>query len=147
MHYIQFGETCSESLCKDLHICGWLETEGFDGSKNWQMLKIWIFWRSCEDFYKQTNLWDLIYKNGRKIKSIQVRTNKVVGIINQLCQILDTLFCWKHYFEVALVLISSLLLSSLLLNSEAWVNLSDKDISALEQTDECLLAKILATGA
>ena len=46
-----------------------------------------------------------------------------------------------------MVLRSSLLLSSLLLNSEAWVNLSDKDIRALEQTDEYLLAKILDTGA
>ena len=31
----------------------------------------------------------------------------------------------------------------MLLNSEAWVNLSDKDIRSLEQTDEILLSKIL----
>ena len=36
-----------------------------------------------------------------------------------------------------------MLLSSLLLNSEAWVNLSDKDIRALERTDEILLSKVL----
>ena len=34
-----------------------------------------------------------------------------------------------------------------MLNSEAWVNLSDKDIRALEQTDEILLSKILGCDA
>ena len=39
------------------------------------------------------------------------------------------------------------MLSSLLLNSEAWVNISDKDIRSLEQTDESLLAKIWGCDA
>ena len=40
-----------------------------------------------------------------------------------------------------------MLLSSLLLNAEAWVNLSDKDIRALERTDEILLSKILGSDS
>ena len=42
-----------------------------------------------------------------------------------------------------MVLRSSLFLSSLLLNSEAWVNLSDQEIRSLEQSDEILISKIL----
>ena len=42
---------------------------------------------------------------------------------------------------------ASLLLSSLLLNSESLVNISDKDIRSLEQTDESLLARILVCDA
>ena len=49
----------------------------------------------------------------------------------------------KYHFEVAMVLRSSLFLSSTLLNTEAWVNLKEKDIRALEQTDEILLSRIL----
>ena len=62
-------------------------------------------------------------------------------------QILQSLFFGKYYFEVALVLRSSLLLSSLLLNCEAWVNLSERNIRSLEQTDEILLTKILDCDA
>ena len=62
-------------------------------------------------------------------------------------QILESVYFGKYYFEVALVLRSSLLLSSLLLNSEAWVNLSDKNIRGLEQTDEILLSRILESDA
>ena len=38
-------------------------------------------------------------------------------------------------------------LSSLLLNSEAWVNLTEKDIRSLEQSDEILLSRILDCDA
>ena len=33
--------------------------------------------------------------------------------------------------------------SSVLLNSESWVNLTDKDVRSLEQSDEILLSRIL----
>lgn len=62
-------------------------------------------------------------------------------------QILKSMFFGKYFFEVALVLRSSLLLSSLLLNSEAWVNLSEQNIRGLEQTDEILLSRILDSEA
>jgi hypothetical protein len=42
-----------------------------------------------------------------------------------------------------MVLRESLFLSSLLLNSEAWVNYTEKDVRMLEQCDEILLTKIL----
>jgi hypothetical protein len=64
-----------------------------------------------------------------------------------IMQILQSLYFGKYYFEVAMVLRSSLLLSSLLLNSEAWTNLSESNIRALEQTDEMLLSKILESEA
>ena len=62
--------------------------------------------------------------------------------------ILQTAFFGKYYFEVAMVLRLIQWLSSLLLNSEAWVNLSDNDIRALEQNDEIPLTPmgVLAPG-
>ena len=51
------------------------------------------------------------------------------------------------FVGVALVLRSSLLLSSILLNSEAWVNLTHSNIRSLEQIDEKLLSRILESEA
>ena len=92
---------------------------------------------------EQLYLGDIISADGKHIKNIQHRKNKGLGTINQIMDILGSVYFGKYYFEVALVLRSSLLLSSLLLNSEAWVNLSEKDIRGLEQTDEILLSRIL----
>ena len=92
---------------------------------------------------EQMYLGDIISADGKHQKNIQNRKNRGLGIINQIMNILDTVYFGKYYFEVALVLRSSLLVSSILLNSEACVNLTDKDIRGLEQTDEILLFKII----
>ena len=96
---------------------------------------------------EQTYLGDVISVDGKQTKNVQARKNKALGIITQITQILDSVFFGEFLFEVALILRSSRLLSSLLLNSEAWVNLSDRDIRALEQTDEHLLGKILESDS
>ena len=96
---------------------------------------------------EQTYLGDVISTDGKHAKNVMARKNKGLGVITQITQILDSVLFGKYYFEVAMVLRSSLLLSSLLLNSEAWVNLSDKDIRALERTDEILLSKILGSDS
>ena len=88
-------------------------------------------------------LGDLISNDGSHAKNVQHRKNKAIGIINQIMQILETVYFGKYYFEVAMILRSSMLLSSLLLNAEAWVNLKEKDIRSLEQSDEILLSKVL----
>ena len=80
---------------------------------------------------------------GLRQKNIQQRRNKGLGVINQVMQILESTYFGKYYFEIAMVLRQSLFLSSLLLNSEAWVNYSENDVRMLEQCDEILLTKIL----
>ena len=57
--------------------------------------------------------------------------------------ILEATYYGKYFFEVATILRESLFLSSVLLNSEAWVNYTQKDVRILEQCDEILLSKIL----
>ena len=94
---------------------------------------------------EQTYLGDVISDDGKHTKNVQARRNKGLGVITQITQILDSVLFGKHFFEVAMVLRSSLFLSSILLNSEAWVNLSDTDIRNLERLDEMLLAKVLET--
>ena len=64
-------------------------------------------------------------------------------MINQISQILESTYFSKYFYEVALVLRESLFLSSMLLNSEAWVNYSESDVRILEQCDDMLITKIL----
>jgi hypothetical protein len=67
--------------------------------------------------WEQMYLGDIISSDGRHKKNVQARKNKGLGIINKIMQIIQSMFFGKYYFEVALALRSSLLLSSLLLNS------------------------------
>ena len=89
---------------------------------------------------------DIISADGSHNKNVQARRNKGLGIINNIMQILQSMLFGQFYFEVSLVLRSSILLSSLL-TSEACVNLSDQNIRGLEQTDEILMSQIMGSAA
>ena len=92
---------------------------------------------------EQMYLGDIISCDGKQDKNIEARKNKGIGIIAQIMSMLESTVYGKYYFEVAMVLRNSLFLSSVLLNSEAWINLSKNNIRKLEQVDEMLLSKIL----
>ena len=49
----------------------------------------------------------------------------------------------KHYFEVGMLLRDSLLVSSMLFNSEAWYNLTNAELDLLETIDVSFLRQLL----
>ena len=85
---------------------------------------------------EQLYLGDLISADGSHTNNIQLRSNKGLGVINQIMQILEATYYGKYFFEVAIILRESLFLSSMLLNSEAWVNYAPKYVRIMEQCDE-----------
>ena len=92
-------------------------------------------------------LGDIISNNGKNKKNIEARVAKGIGIVDQILSILSRTVFGPFQFEVALILRSSLLLSGILTNSEAWYGLKNEDMEKLEQIDESLLRKILEVGS
>ena len=56
---------------------------------------------------------------------------------------LNNLPIGRHYFEIAMILRDSLLVSSMLFNSEAWYNITNAELNLLETVDVQLLRRIL----
>ena len=141
---MHIGKSKCDILCKDLHVGGW-KTEIVEDPVTGKCSKSECFngFEKMKVKEEQTYLGDLISVDGTHTKNVQLRSNKGLGIINQIVQILDSTFFGKYHYEVAMVLRESLFLSSILLNSEAWVNYSKQDVRILEQCDEILLSKIL----
>ena len=140
---MHIGKSENDALCKDLHVGGWRIDVIDDAVTGKPKNKEYFYGDEKMELKKeQTYLGDLISADGTHTKKVQQRSNKGLGIINQIMNILEATFFGKFYFEVALVLRESLFLSSLLLNSEAWVNYNENDIRILEQCDEMLLARI-----
>ena len=92
---------------------------------------------------EEKNLGDLISKDGRNLKNIQARINKGKGIVTTILNILEGIPFGKVYFKVAVILRNTLLVSSMLCNSEAWVNLTNSELDLLETVDVMLLRNIL----
>ena len=141
---MHIGKSNSEILCQDLYVGKW-ENEVVEDPQTggYRMNEFFSGNVKMGERKVQKYLGDLISSDGTHTKNIQDRRNKGYGVIKQIVQILEATYFGKYYFEVAMVLRESLFLSSLLLNSEAWVNYTEKDIRILEQCDENLLSSIL----
>ena len=141
---MHIGKDQSTILCQDLYVGEWKDVVVEDPKTGG--FKITEYFGGnikMEEKKEQKYLGDILSSDGTHSKNIQDRKNKAYGVINQIVQILESTYFGKYHFEVAMVLRESLFLSSLLLNSEAWVNYTDKDVRILEQCDEALLARIL----
>ena len=69
-------------------------------------------------------LGDIIQTDGKNKRNIQERKNRGLGAVNQVQQLLDDLCLGDYHFEAANILRNSLLLSSLVSNSETWYNVT-----------------------
>ena len=145
---MHIGKEKSEILCKDLFVGEWKDEVVEDSETDGYKMKEHFSGNvKMEEKKEQKYLGDVLSSDGTHLKNIQERRNKGYGVINQIIQILESTYFGKYYFEVAMVLRESLFLSSLLLNSEAWVNYTEKEIRILEQCDELLLSTILECDA
>ena len=84
-----------------------------------------------EENDEENYLRDVISKDGRNIKNLK-------GIQN----ILEGIHFGKLYYQVAILLRNSFLVSSLLCNSENWCNLTNLELDLLETVDVMFLRNI-----
>ena len=96
-----------------------------------------------EEKEEEKYLGDVISRDGKNIKNVKARVAKGTGIVNRIMTILEGIPFGKFYFEVAVILRNSLLVSSMLCNSESWYNVTKPELDLLETVDVHLLRRIL----
>jgi hypothetical protein len=99
-----------------------------------------------EESESEKYLGDIICKDGRNQKNVEVRKGKGYGINNKVMNMLEDICFGPFTFEVALTMRDSFLISSTLTNSEAWLGLSKTETEQLEQVDESLMRRFLEVG-
>jgi hypothetical protein len=141
-HRMHIGKR--NSYCPDLFIDTWevKNVEEFEAKSEEESD---IFEGECkmDDSEEEKYLGDLISADGTNTKNIKARKDKGFGIVDQIISMLTDICFGPHFFQVALVLRSSLFINSILLNSEVWYGLSKTDIENLETVDNSLLKRIL----
>ena len=140
---LHIGKYCEDHKCQQLFVDNWeeIEVKNIDGTYGIDDL--------CDGEQKmeikeeEKYLGDVISKDGRNIKNIKVRINKGKGIVAQIMTLLEGIPFGQFYFEVGIILRNSLLVSSMLFNSEAWYNITNSEMELLESVDLMLLRSIL----
>ena len=116
------------------------------GGKKEMCPKLVAHQQEMKDKSKEKYLGDIISSDGSNTNNIKHKVNIGVGKISSIMNILKEVSLGrKFYFTIATILRESILLSSILLNSESWIGLTATNIDELEQVDEMLLRRILET--
>ena len=144
-HKLHIG--CKDQNCPDLYLDTWKieESEEYDtGSK---VIKDVIDQDyKIESSEEERYLGDLITSDGKNTKNILARKSKGIGIVDKICNHLNNVFFGPYHFQTALMFRESMLLNSILVNSESWYNLSDTDIKNIESVDNILHRRLLETA-
>ena len=91
----------------------------------------------------ETYLGDVICSSGRNEKNIASKVNKGVGAISQIFAMLSQVTLGHYYFETALVMRDSMLISKLVASSEVWYNITKTEYQKLENIDETFTRRLL----
>ena len=94
---------------------------------------------------KDTYLGYIISYNGSNQKNITSRFGKVLGIISQVINILETVSFGRYFFQIAMTLRETMFLNGILTNADVWYNLRKSEVEELEELDRSLLRKIFGT--
>ena len=139
MQKIHVGKQCEDHKCQKLLVDNWAEVE----NESLEIQDQFVGEDVMEESQAEKYLGDIISNDGRNMKNIKSRVNKGKGIVSRIMTLLEGIPFGKFYFEVAVILRNSLLVSSMLTNSEAWYNVSKAELDYLETVDELLLRRIL----
>ena len=88
----------------------------------------------------ETYLGEVICKSGSNDKNIQNKRNSGLGAVSQITSMLNQISLGHYYYEIALVLRDTILISKMPSSSEIWYNLTKQQIRQFEQIDEILSA-------
>ena len=140
---LHVGRKCG--MCPDLSIDTWkLEKASEEVTSVLELVDAEGEKHIMEEVDSAKYLGDIIQTDGKNKRNIQERKNRGLGAVNQIQQLLDDLCLGDYHFEAANILRNSLLLSSLVSNSETWYDVTKKEIIELESVDEILLRKIFS---
>ena len=141
---LHVGKMYDDFKCQTLKVDNWKEVEIKNEETGIDEIEDFV---EGEEEMKVKNeekyLGDVISTDGRNIKNIKARVAKGKGITSKILSILEGIPFGKFYYEVAVILRDSLLVSSMLCNSEAWYNITNAELDLLETVDVQFLRSVL----
>ena len=91
---------------------------------------------------KEKYLGDVLTSDGRINFNIEERYKKGIGIVNQILGYLNEVSFGEYFFEMAVLFRQTMLLNSILCNTEVLYGLNKSHIETLESVDKFFWRKI-----
>ena len=90
----------------------------------------------------ETYLGDVVSSDGSNLENIKFKANQGIGAVSQILSMINRVSLGHNYYEIALIMRESMLVSKLVSNSEVWYNITKDQYTKLERIDEMFLRRI-----
>ena len=141
---LHIGKQFESFKCQTLRVDNWKEMEIVNEEKNVQEITDFIEGeKDMESKESEKYLGDLISADGKNLRNIKSRVAKGTGIVSKIITMLEGIPFGRFYYQVGIILRNSLLVSSLLCNSESWYHVTNSELELLESVDLSFLRKLL----
>ena len=90
-----------------------------------------------------TYLGDELTNDMNNMKTVQKRVSTGLGSISEILSILNQVSLGAYYFEIALVLRETILISKMIFNTESWYNITNEQLNKLHSVDLCFLKRLM----
>ena len=129
--------------CKQLEL-GHLKCFNMHAGKRTKELcpKLSIHGRNMLISLKQKYLGDMLTTSGKITENITDRYNRGIGKVNEIIGILHEISFGPHFFQMAMLFRSSILVNSMLCSSEALYGITNAHIEKLEQVDRSFFRRL-----
>ena len=143
---IHIGRQHNIFICSDCHVDAWLDKLVLDKDGH-EYLKDECGGRvTMKNAYEKKYIGDIFSADTKNEKNIKDKTDRAVGIVNKISTSLVERPFGRHHFKAAQIMRESMLLRSLLNNSETWISVKKKDLERLEKPDTMIQRNILGTS-
>ena len=107
---IHVGKYCEEFKCQQLKVDTWEEVViRNEDTGHFEIEDTFTGEEMIEEKEEEKYLGDIVSNDGRDIKNIKARVSKGKGIVSKIMTILEGIPFGDFYFEVAVILINSLM--------------------------------------
>ena len=91
---------------------------------------------------KEKYLGDILSNDGKINMNIQERQNKGIGYANQILSLLKEISFGSHYYNMAMLFRTSMLINGMLVSAEALHGITKQHVQQLESCDKMLFKDI-----
>ena len=141
---MHIGKTLNKDICTDCKVDAWKDKLIVQDGQD-KLEDEFIGEETMKTVQEKKYLGDIIAEDMKNTTNIRSKTNKAVGIVNKVLTSIKERPYGRHTFRAASIMRQSLLLGSLLNNSESWINITKKDLDDLEKPDTMVHRGILCT--
>ena len=143
---MHIGKRHNQDICVECNVDAWTDVviDHKDGTH--ELKDKYIGKEIMKTVHEKKYLGDIISDDMKNHKNIKEKTDRAVGIVKKISTSLNERPYGKHTFKAAKLMREGMLLGSLLTNSESWINMTKRDLEALEKPDTLLQRSILSTN-